>query len=205
MRKGKYQSEYIVRAESPLNNSITKKVSFIANDDSTTGEGMLKYAREMKQQRPMSPKKSPKKMRPSSPSKIAQLGYDHFSPEYHRAFAREVYYDEMVNIVRPTGKGSPKKQIKHGGMNLFTAKGQKGLRPNAKSTFLVDEAGNVGELPKSYTSALTQKWGVLQLGDDGTSIRDKDLREATEDVQRQFDDLMNEMVHHRAGNVGKIH
>ena len=44
----------------------------------------------------------------------------------------------------------------------------------------------------------------MQLGDDGTSIRDKDLREATEDVQREFDQLMNEMVNSRRGNVGMI-
>ena len=83
---------------------------------------MLRYANDLKQKRPMSPLKSPRKVRPTSPSKIAQLGYDNFSQDYHKAFAREVYYDEMVNIVGPGKKGSPKK-IKHGGMNLFTAKG----------------------------------------------------------------------------------
>lgn len=128
----------------------------------------------------MSPVRSPRKYRPSSPSKIA---YDGYSEDYHKAFAREVYYDEMVNIVRPGKKGSPKK-IKHGGMNLFTAVGQKGLRPKETSTYIVDEAGNAAEIPQTHTAKLTQKWGLLQLGDDGTSIRDKDLREATEDVQR---------------------
>lgn len=82
---------------------------------------MLKYAKDLKK-RPLSPYKSPRKARPSSPSKIAQLGYDNYSQDFHKAYAREVYYDEMVNVVRPGTKGSPKK-IKHGGMNLFTAKG----------------------------------------------------------------------------------
>lgn len=109
----------------------------------------------------------------------------------------------MVNIVAPGKKGSPRK-IKHGGMNLFTAKGQKGLR-NANTSYVVDEAGNVEDISNSYTSKLTQKWGRLQLGDEGTGIKNENLREATEDVQRQFDALMNEMVNHRRGNIGKIH
>lgn len=177
---------------------VSKKVSFMANDDSTTGEGMLKYAESLRKQRPMgSPSRSPRKSRPSSPSKIQQLGLDPYSSDYHKAFAREMYYDQMVNIVRP-GKGSPKK-IRHGGMNLFAAKGQS-LRRGANNITVDDVITG----PSTYTTRLSEKWGVLQLGDGATGIRDKNLREATEDVQRQFDALMNDMVNRRSG-INKIH
>ena len=64
-----------------------------------------------------SPKKlsSPKK-RPGSPLKVDMVN----DPLINRAVARGMYYDEMVNVVRP---GSPKKNVRYGGMNLFTSKG----------------------------------------------------------------------------------
>ena len=64
-----------------------------------------------------SPKKtySPKK-RLGSPLKMDMVN----DPFINRAVARGMYYDEMVNVVRP---GSPKKNVRYGGMNLFTSKG----------------------------------------------------------------------------------
>lgn len=50
------------------------------------------------------------------------------SPDINRAIARELYVDQVVNVVNG---GSP--NIKQGQMNLFNPKGQKGLQVDFSS------------------------------------------------------------------------
>ena len=126
-------------------------------------------------------KKKDRVSRAGSPTKFSDL--INVDPMLHRAVARGMYYDEMVNIV-PAGKGSPKK-IKHGGMNLFTAKGQ----PDLTTEVYVDEDGNVMTcLPKGYSPPRKSNWGPIdyELGESPTTIKNSDYAKRTYDVQREF-------------------
>ena len=139
-----------------------------------------------------SPKKgySPKK-RPGSPLKTDLVN----DPLLNRAVARGMYYDEMVNVVRP---GSPKKNVRYGGMNLFTSKGI----PELSQTLIVDNDGHASMHMPVYSSPRKNTWGVIdfELGDSPSTIKDKNMRKKTEAVQREFDKLVEEMASRRASN-----
>ena len=122
-------------------------------------------------------KKKDRVSRPASPTKFTDL--TNADPMLHRAVARGMYYDEMVNVV-PPGKGSPKK-IRHGGMNLFTAKGQ----PDLTTEVIIDEDGNVSTaLPVRYSPPRKSNWGPIdfELGESPSTIKNNDYRRKTEGV-----------------------
>lgn len=132
--------------------------------------------------RPKSPAKSPRKLAGQYAISSINLPGDE---NLHRAVARGMYYDEVVNVVGG-GRNSPNK-VKRGGMNYFLPS-KINIPMSTSITGLVkDESGDVGliESPSRYYSPRKAAWGTIDfdLSSVGTEgISTNILRKKTEDV-----------------------
>lgn len=113
-------------------------------------------------------------------------------PEVSRALARELYIEETVNVVNPGKRGSPGK-VKPGQMNLFNPAGQKNLE-------ISYGGGSPGRTNRSFLGSVQNI--LASDGPDRVRMRNADLQKKTEEVQNEFDQLMNEMNQRRNAGMG---
>ena len=138
--------------------------------------------------------------RRGSPPRYVEENVDHvLDPEINRALARELYVDSTVHVV---GGGKKKgKGVKPGQMNLFHPKGAAALQYKVDSSAYEEfAAGNLS--PSRGKTAIDQIHGIFM--DDGGqgTIRNDELRQKTENVQKEFEQLMGEMVARRSTGMG---
>ena len=106
------------------------------------------------------------------------------SPDINRAIARELYVDQVVNVVNT---GSP--SVKPGQMNLFNPKGQKGLAVDFSSKSLIGEAYS-----NNHDRSVDKIRTIFNDEGGKGKIRNQDLQKKTEAIQNEFETLMADMV-----------
>ena len=124
-------------------------------------------------------------------------------PEINRAVARELYVNSTVNVVNPSSRKSPSK-VKPGQMNLFNPKGQK-IDPSSRFEITESKDGTsiVNLSPgRTNASSIANIQGIFKDEGGQAEIRNHDLRKKTEEVQKEFEQIMNEMVARRNGQLG---
>lgn len=130
-----------------------------------------------------------------SPVRVTSPGRREQIPaEVNRALARELYVDQIVNVVDPSSRRSGGGKVIPGQMNLFHPKPSK-INSNSRKQLDISGAGE-----PSTRANISQLQDIYQ--DDGgprTKMRNAELQQKTEAIQKEFEELMHEMVSRRTG------
>lgn len=130
-----------------------------------------------------------------SPVRVTSPGRREQIPtEVNRALARELYVDQIVNVVDPSSRRSGGGKVVPGQMNLFHPKP---LKRQSSSKKGLDSSGvgepstraNINQLQEIYNDEAGPR----------TKMRNPELQMKTEAIQKEFEDLMQEMVSRRSG------